>query len=75
MNIDVFIKDLSSYIIKTKDLIFLGEFMYIASLTDDQLDDEFYHYLKKFINCYLFYAVNPGTDLRDNDKFIFVAFF
>lgn len=75
MNIDVFIKDLSSYIIKTKDLIFLGEFMYIASLTDDQLDDEFYHYLKKFINCYLFYAVNPGTDLRDNDKFIFRRFF
>ena len=75
MNIDVIIKDLSSYIIKTKDLIFLGEFMYIASLSDDELDDEFYRYLNHFINCYLFYAVNPGTDLRDNDKFIFRRFF
>ena len=35
MDIDLIIKDLSSYIIKTKDIVFLGEFMYIASLTDD----------------------------------------
>lgn len=75
MDIDLIIKDLSLYIIKTKDIVFLGEFMYIASLTDDELDDEFYRYLNHFINCYLFYAVNPGTDLRDNDKFIFRRFF
>lgn len=75
MDIDLIIKDLSSYIIKTKDLIFLGEFMYIASLTDDQLDDEFYHYLKKFINCYLFYVVNPGIDLMVYDIHIFRRFF
>ncbi len=75
MDIDLIIKDLSSYIIKTKDIIFLGEFMYIASLTDDELDDAFYHYLKAFINCYLFYVFNPGIDLADNDKFIFRRFF
>ena len=75
MKIDDIIKDLSSYIIKTKDIIFLGEFMYIASLTDDELDDAFYHYLKAFINCYFFYFFNPGIDLADNDKFIFRRFF
>ena len=42
MDIDLIIKDLSSYIIKTKDIIFFGEFMYIASLTDDELDDAFF---------------------------------
>lgn len=72
MNIDLIIKDLSSYIIKTKDIIFLGDFMYIASLTDDELDDAFYHYLKDFINCYLFYVVNPGTDLADNVRRFFL---
>lgn len=75
MDIDLIIKDLSSYIIKTKDIVFLGEFMYIASLTDDELDDAFYHYLKYFINCYLFYVVDPGIDLADNDKLIFRRFF
>lgn len=75
MDIDLIIKDLSSYIIKTKDIIFFGEFMYIASLTDDELDDAFYHYLKDFINCYLFYVFNPGIVLTDNDKFIFRRFF
>lgn len=75
MDIDLIIKDLSSYIIKTKDIVFLGEFMYIASLTDDELDDAFYHYLKDFINCYLCYVVNPGFDLTDNDKLIFRRFF
>lgn len=72
MDIDLIIKDLSSYIIKTKDIIFLGDFMYIASLTDDELDDAFYHYLKDFINCYLFYVVNPGTDLADNVRRFFL---
>lgn len=72
MNIDLIIKDLSSYILKTNDLIFLGDFMYIASLTDDELDDAFYHYLKDFINCYLFYVVNPGTDLADNVRRFFL---
>lgn len=75
MDIDLIIKDLSAYIIKTKDIIFFGEFMYIASLTDDELDDAFYHYLKDFINCYLFYVFNPGIVLTDNDKFIFRRFF
>lgn len=72
MDIDLIIKDLSSYIIKTKDIIFLGDFMYIASLTDDELDDAFYHYLKDFINCYLFYVVNPGIDLADNVRRFFL---
>lgn len=72
MDIDLIIKDLSSYIIKTRDIIFLGDFMYIASLTDDELDDAFYHYLKDFINCYLFYVVNPGTDLADNVRRFFL---
>lgn len=72
MDIDLIIKDLSSYIIKTKDIIFLGDFMYIASLTDDELDDAFYHYLKDFINCYLFYIVNPGIDLADNVRRFFL---
>lgn len=75
MNIDLIIKDLSSYISSTNNIIFFGEFMYIASLTDDELDDAFYHYLKGFINCYLFYVLNPGIDLKDNDKFIFRRFF
>lgn len=75
MDIDLIIKDLSSYIIKTKDIIFLGEFMYIASLSDDELDDEFYHYLNKFINCYLFYVTNPGIDLKVYDELIFRRFF
>lgn len=72
MDIDLIIKDLSSYIIKTKDIVFLGEFMYIASLTDDELDDAFYHYLKDFINCYLFSVVNPGIDLADNVRRFFL---
>lgn len=72
MDIDLIIKDLSSYIIKTNNIIFLGDFMYIASLTDDELDDAFYHYLKDFINCYLFYVVNPGTDLADNVRRFFL---
>lgn len=37
--------------------------------------DIFYHYLKDFINCYLFYVFNPGIVLTDNDKFIFRRFF
>lgn len=72
MDIDLIIKDLSSYIIKTNNIIFLGDFMYIASLTDDELDDAFYHYLKDFINCYLFYVVNPDTDLADNVRRFFL---
>lgn len=44
MNIDLIIKEMSTYIVKTNNIIFLGEFMYIASLSDDELDDEFYHY-------------------------------
>ena len=75
MNIDLIIKEMSTYIVKTNNIIFLGEFMYIASLSDDKLDDEFYHYLNKFINCYLFYVTNPVIDLKVYDELIFRRFF
>lgn len=75
MKIDGIIEDLGYHILNSKDENFLSDIMYAASLSDDELDDEFYHYLNKFINCYLFYVTNPGIDLKVYDELIFRRFF
>lgn len=74
MKIDKYIDDLRSYCFIIEDSDLLNDIIYAASLSDDELDDKFYVCLSDFINCFLFYILNPSVHLSNNDRLIFRKF-
>ena len=75
MKIDGIIEDLGYHILNSKDENFLSDIMYAASLSDDELDDEFYVWLSNFIDCFMFYVCTPAVDkIKYNDRLIFQKF-
>ena len=75
MNIDDIFHDLRLCISSSKDTVLLDDLIYAASLSDDELDDEFYVWLSNFIDCFMFYVCSPGVDkIKYNDRLIFQKF-
>lgn len=76
MKMDSIIWELQSCIAKSEDTELLDDFIYVASLTDDALDDVFYECLMNFIRCFLFYICTPNVNKLDTkDRLIFQRFF
>lgn len=75
MKIDDIFNDLRLAISLSKDTVLLDDIIYVASLSDDELDDEFYVWLSNFIDCFMFYVCTPAVDkIKYNDRLIFQKF-